>query len=284
MKKILISLVVLSFYFGATAQEENALLWKVSGNGIESPSYLYGTIHFICPDDFKMEESVKNAFDQTAQLFLEIDFDDPAMMGEMQQELMMKDGKSATDFLDEKSFQSLDKFFTDNIGISLKQVSTMKPFALMSLMIIPLTGCQPKSFETEFVQMASQKGSEVLGLESVKYQMGLFDSIPYQKQYDMLVKMAASPKEATEEFKQMTDAYKNHDLSALSVMMDDSEWDYRGYEDLLIYTRNANWIPLIEKAAKESPTFFAFGAGHLPGKKGVINLLKQAGYKIEPVN
>ena len=52
----------------------------------------------------------------------------------------------------------------------------------------------------------------------------------------------------------------------------------------LLINRNKNWIPEISKYAKEKPTFFGVGAGHLPGENGVINLLRKAGYTVKAVS
>jgi uncharacterized protein len=59
--------------------------------------------------------------------------------------------------------------------------------------------------------------------------------------------------------------------------------DMAGFEDLLLVNRNMNWIPVMEKAMLAQGTFFAVGAGHLPGNEGVISLLKKAGYTVVPV-
>ncbi|NQU87714.1 MAG: TraB/GumN family protein [Mariniphaga sp.] len=283
MKNIILLIVILSGFLNCFAQNEKSLLWEISGNGLENPSYLYGTIHFICPDDFNMDESIKLAFEEVEQLYLEIDFDDQAMLAEMQSLMIMQNGKSVSDFLSHEESEKLDQFFKSNIGAGLAQLGTIKPFALMSLMIRPLIGCEPKSFDLEFAEMAGKNQIEILGLETAAYQLSLFDSIPYNLQYEMLVELVENKDDGIKEFDEMVKAYKEKDLDALANMMDDSEWDYNGYEDLLIYNRNKNWIPLIEKAVQEMPTFIAVGSGHLPEEEGLIILLREAGYNVKPV-
>jgi uncharacterized protein YbaP (TraB family) len=68
-------------------------------------------------------------------------------------------------------------------------------------------------------------------------------------------------------------------------LMRESKFDAEseGFEEELLDKRNAAWIPVIEKAAREKATFFAFGAGHLGGDKGVINLLRRSGYTVRPL-
>lgn len=62
-----------------TNENENALLWEISGGQLKEPSYLYGTIHMICPADFRMSDLLKKKFESSTNLFLELDMDDPSM-------------------------------------------------------------------------------------------------------------------------------------------------------------------------------------------------------------
>jgi len=59
--------------------------------------------------------------------------------------------------------------------------------------------------------------------------------------------------------------------------------DTKGFEDEILDKRNQNWIPIIEKAAHDKSTFFAFGAAHLAGEKGVVSLLRAKGYTVKPL-
>jgi len=85
-----------------------------------------------------------------------------------------------------------------------------------------------------------------------------------------------------EDFSKMVAEYKKQNLDSLYQQVTSSP-DIQGSEKVLLFDRNARWIPQMESAMKESPTFFAVGAGHLAGDKGVINLLRQQGYTVKPV-
>jgi len=154
---------------------------------------------------------------------------------------------------------------------------------VMSVPYMTLLSCQPQSYEMVFTQMATNAKKEMLGLETVEFQMGIFDQIPYEKQAALLADMVRKKEDSTKEFAQMVALYKTQDVEGLLKAMDESEWDFNGYEDLLLANRNAAWIPVIQKAMQEKPTFFAVGAGHLGGEKGVLNLLKKQGYTVKPV-
>ena len=112
--------------------------------------------------------------------------------------------------------------------------------------------------------------------------MGVFDKIPDSVEAQMILEMIRKMPEQRTEFAQMVEAYKKEDIQKLGEEMTDSpEW--KGFEDIMLYNRNRNWISVMAAAMKEGTQLFAVGAGHLPGKEGVINLLRKAGYKVEPV-
>ena len=101
----------------------------------------------------------------------------------------------------------------------------------------------------------------------------------------MLVKsIKGGAKEGNSEFAKMVEMYKSQDIESMSQMMSGDDTEGLGqYESMLITTRNLNWIPLMAKSMKEKQTFFAVGAGHLGGKKGVVNLLRKEGYTVKPL-
>jgi len=82
---------------------------------------------------------------------------------------------------------------------------------------------------------------------------------------------------------EMTQAYFQNDLNTLFEVLIKNQ-QLKRYTDLLIYDRNRDWVAPIEENIKEQPAFIAVGAGHLPAENGLIELLKQKGYNLEPVN
>ena len=286
-KKLLVSGLLLAGSLTASAQvPDNALLYEVSGNGLVKPSYLYGTFHLVCPTDLVITEAMKKAVGEAQQVYLEIDMDDPALMTGMMKSMMMTDGKTVKDLLKPDDYTLLDNYLKQKMNMSLAQVGTMKPIGLMSLMYMTVLPCQPASYDMTFAQMATEDKKEVLGLETIDAQLAALDKIPMDEQLKGLVDMAKKPDEAKKEFNDLLTAYKAKDIAKLMRMMKSSQFsggDFAQYEDSLLGERNANWIPVIEKAAIRKPTFFAFGAGHLGDKKGVVNLLRQKGYTVKAV-
>jgi uncharacterized protein YbaP (TraB family) len=152
----------------------------------------------------------------------------------------------------------------------------------MAMIYPSLLGCQPQSWEAEFQKLAKDKGLEIKGLEKLSDQMDVFEKIPYQVQSEMLIKLLQNMDSSKIAFNQMLDIYKTKDVNKL-YKMTTSDADFGKYEGTLLNDRNQNWIPVIGEQAKKMSTFFAFGAGHLGGDKGVISLLRKAGYTVKPV-
>ena len=266
----------------AQAPTEKKLLWEITGKNISTPSYLYGTIHVLCPQDLVVTEQIKQKFEATQQLYLELDFDDPSMMRIMQQNMLMKDGNQLKKLLTEAEYDSVAGYFKAKMGMDLAMMGGVKPFMTMSMLIPSMMGCQPASWEMSLVQMAQKKKAEVLGLETVEEQLAVFDRIPYAEQAQMLLKYITDVDKNKAETARMIEAYKSQDLGALEKLIQESP-DMANHVDILLKERNQKWVPKIKKIVAEKPTFFAVGAGHLAGQFGVISLLRQAGYEVKAV-
>lgn len=259
---------------------ENSTLWKIEGNGLEKPSYLFGTIHITC--DATIEDDVKKALDETSQVVLEVDMDDPEMMTKMMGGMYMKDGKKISDLVTEEEYAIIDAMITKETGMPLKMLETMKPFFVISMLYPKMIDCTMQSFEQELIKIAKEQNEDILGLESIESQMQIFEDIPYEDQVADLLRTAKDNLEYDKNtFAKMLEIYKNEDITTMVEMMDDkNSVAVSKHQDKLLHNRNKNWISKIEEYAKEQPTFFGVGAGHLAGDNGVINLLREAGFTV----
>ena len=285
MKKFLLSLLTAGLLATAATAQDNALLYEVTGNGLAQPSYLYGTFHLICPNDLILSDALKKATADAQQLYLEIDMDDPNLQSSMMQGMMLTGGKTMKDLMSADDYTLVDSYLQKKSGMGLAQVGGLKPIALYSFMMMGVLGCQPVSYDLTLMQMATKDKKEILGLERLEDQLALFDKIPLEKQVSMLAEMARKPDEVQKELANLLMAYKAQDLAGMIKQMKESKYDggLDEFEADLLDKRNQNWIPVIEKAAKDKPTLFAFGAGHLGGDKGVIKLLRDKGYAVKGV-
>ena len=283
MKNILLFVGIFASLFANSQELEKNLLWKISGKGLKSPSYLFGTIHATC--DATLDANTLKALDDTKQLFLEIDMDDKAMPMQMMKFMKMNDDAKLSTLLSAEDFEIVDVFLTENMKMSAKFFDTYKPFMISAMLMPKLLDCKYASVESELMRVTKEQSEEVYGLETIEDQMKVFDAIPYQTQANELLKTAKEGLEKSKiEFQKMMDSYNDKDIEAMLAMMDDSENKMTSEnKDVLLNNRNKNWIPVITNTAKQVPTFFAVGAAHLAGDEGVIKLLRKAGYKVEAV-
>lgn len=287
-----ISILILSavFAFDAFAQQsketENALLWKVSGNCLTQDSYLYGTIHIICPEELVMNETITNHFNKTQQVYLEMDMDDLGLLLKMQspKTMNMEKGNSLKKLLKTEEYNLVSAFFRDSLQKNIKNYDKTKPFFTLSAVYPKMLPCkQPASYEVEFLKMAKSQKKEILGLETLDDQLAAVNSISYKEQAEGLLEYVKDFSHSKSEFARLVNAYKAQNLKEFAVLMEEEEGKMEGFEENFLKKRNEKWTAVIAEAASKKPTFFAFGAAHLIGENGMVNLLRNAGYKVEPI-
>ena len=270
--------------------DENSLLWEITGKDLTSPSWLYGTIHLISKEDFFLTDSTKAFIDRSKMVTFEINMEDmtdlSAQMG-LLMKAFMEDGKTLKDLLSEEDYKLVQEHFQE-IGLPLFMFERIKPMFLTvmasgDMSPTSMSSGDMLSYEMEIMELAKNTSKKMGGLESMEFQMSVFDSIPYEAQAQMLVESIKSTDTGDEEFAKMVELYKNQDIQGMVKMMGDDK-GIAEYEDLLLNTRNENWIPVMGKMMLDQPTFFAVGAGHLGGEQGVVALLRKDGYTVKPVH
>jgi uncharacterized protein YbaP (TraB family) len=278
--------LVCSLFIGLAygQKSENSLLWKISGNGLAKPSYLFGTIHITC--DASLSDKVKKAMDSTEQLCLELDMDDPNMQDQMMASMIMNKGNSLKSLASEEDYKIVDDFLKNTIGYTAEMLNIVKPFMISTLLYPKMLGCEMQSVETELMAIAKAQNEEVIGLETVVEQLAVFDAIPYQEQMNELVITAKDNMQRDKtELAEMMALYKTENVEEMVAFTEKSPNVMTSkYSDILLKNRYINWISRIDQIAKSKSTFFGVGAAHLGGEQGVIVLLRKAGFKVEAVN
>ena len=283
MRYVLLLFTIFISLFSNAQELEKSLLWKISGNGLKKPSYLFGTIHLTC--DTSLDANTLNALEATEQLYLELDMDDKSIQMQMMKLMMMKDGAKLSTLLSPEDFKILDEFMKKNLNMSAKLFDSFKPFMISSMLFPKMLDCKSQSVESELMKITKEQNEEIFGLEKAEDQMKVFDEISYQDQADELLKTVKDNLEKDKkEFQEMITIYQNKDIEGMLKMMSDSDNKITSEnQDILLNNRNKNWIPIMVKIMKDKPTFFGVGAGHLAGEEGVIKLLRKKGYKVEAV-
>ncbi len=291
MKRLSAGLLVTLVSITSLAQnneENNTLLWKISGNGIEKPSYLFGTVHMICKEDAYLSNNLVKAIENADRVYLELDMDNLFEMVGAMMKMKMKNDTTLADLLTPQEYKRIKEYFESNVSmLPFSVLETYKPLLASALLMESSMVCDAQVAMEQLVMEAAKKYEKrIEGLESMAYQMSIFDSIPYKLQARELLKsISADNKELDDkkEMKALMDAYKEQDLKKLGDMISKSDQEMMQYQDILLINRNINWVEKLKKLLKDKSLVIAVGAGHLPGEKGVINLLRKEGYKVTPV-
>lgn len=267
---------------------DKALLWKISGNGLKKPSYLLGTIHLIPKDKFRFSDATYDALAEAKRVTFEIDMKEMtniAAQFSLLTKAFMSGGKTLKDLLSPEDYAFV-KQKLDTKGMPSSMLERMKPMFLSTLFTSDEDSgvdntANMTSVEMELYRQVKRRKLESAGLETAAYQMGIFDSIPYEAQAKMLVETLRNTEGADDDFGKMIELYEQKDINAMEAMMSDEAYGMNDYQDVLLRNRNRNWIPVMGRMMREKATLFAVGAGHLGGGTGVIALLRKEGYRVE---
>lgn len=294
MKKTLVFMLLLCITLGAQAQ----LLWKVSGNGLDRPSYVIGT-HHLAP--LSVKDSIANlqqAIDQTEQVYGEIVMDDannPEILMKMQQAMMLPADTTLKSFYTQAQYDTIAAVVKNYMGVDLALFDKLKPATITTQLSVALAMKSLKGFnpqeqlDTWFQTQARQAGKKVGSLETIDMQINvLYNSQTLMRQALLLYCTATHIEQGVDQSLRMNQAYMKQDLDELLAIIEEKMGDACDStpEEIstLIYGRNANWARQFPNIMKQSPTLFVVGAGHLPGPQGLLKLLQKQGYTVEAMN
>lgn len=264
----------------------NTLLWEISGNGLKHPSYLFGTMHILCADDAHLSENLQNVIRDVDKIYFELDMDDmQEMMGALQY-LRMNDGQKISELLTKEEYAKVEDYFRhSNFPMPMSMMNRFKPYFVSSLIGEQMLTCEQKNgMEMQIMQESKKYKKEIKGLETTQFQASIFDSIPYEKQARDLVTYIDSIDSYKKVMLEMVDVYREQDLDKMDSLMHKSDPGMEEYMDILLFDRNKRWANQMPAIMKDNSVLFAVGAGHLPGEKGVIHLLREAGYNVTPMS
>lgn len=271
----------------APTPNENALLWKISGKGLRTPAYLYGTIHVIPKKDFFLSDSTIAALNQAENVAFEFNLKKEMKLLpqiRLMFKMKMRNDTTLSMLLNEEDY-ALVQQAVGKKHLPMRIVERVKPMLIADMISQDFNANKDAmtSYEMEFLARAKEQDKKISGLETARYQIGVFDKIPYELQAQMLVDDLKKNDQSNKEYKRLVRLYKRQDLEMLGKMILNEENEGNGFNDALLDTRNSNWIPVMERLMKKDKMFFAVGAAHLIGEKGVVSLLRRKGYTLTAI-
>lgn len=282
--KLFAAILVFTLAFSfSQAQEkiklENSVLWKVEHPELEKPSYILGTLHFMCEVDFKIPEKVTEAFKNVDALVLEVNLSDPKELQSMQES--MSNPKKISEELSKKQFNELDILVTKITGVPLSTYDAYGLSMLNTILITKMLPCsQFKSMENELTLLATKNQKPIFSLEKASQQIEIIkNAYPTEFALKQIMLFEFYKKD----FKKAITAYNKEDISTAVGLITKEEYLDENATALLQINRNKNWVEKMPVMMEERSNLFAVGAAHLTDDYGIIHLLKSRGYTVTPV-
>lgn len=273
--------------------------WKIEKAGVE-PSWLLGTMHISDSRVLDMPNGAREAFAKATTVIVESDEitsekQAAASLLAKPELTMFLDGKSITDMLPSKDLATLETGLKER-GIPLAAVAKMKPWILSSFVALPACEFARKARGASFLDMklakdALAEGKELVGLETLLEQITALSELPMSFHVQSLVEMLRLGDRMNDVMTTMIDLYVAGDVGTIMPMMKhidpnkdaQSDIEYAAFEQRIIDDRNHVMAEGAASHLEKGNVFMAVGALHLPGKVGVIELLREKGFSLTAV-
>jgi uncharacterized protein len=260
----------------------NSLLWVVSRKDIPNPSYIFGTTHLICRDDYLWTDKMAASLEQSGKICFELDMDDPAVLTQVYTGMLNKNGIKLESYFTPDQYKLLRRYVKDSLGLSMGLLQDIKPLGVQCLLSKNGVSCpSPISYEDSIMKIAQKNKKEILGLELPLEVIALLENIPVSLVIEDIMLQVQNNKKNDSEYTKLIAAYRSQDIQALYTLVATSK--DLGDMGAFLDERNRKWTPRIMDQMKNSSVFFAVGAGHLWGERGLISLLRKEGYTVEPL-
>ncbi|ABC63262.1 TraB/GumN family protein [Erythrobacter litoralis] len=262
-------------------------LWKLADE--DTTIYLFGTVHVLPKDQPWFTPAIDTALDSSDELVTEV-LMTPEIGAKTQaivmQKGMLPEGSSVRDLMNEQQKATYETAMT-RLGLPVAAFDRFEPwFGALNLSILPLMkeGYSPEDGVEKVLEKETDREIKRAALETIEFQLSIFDELPQQAQVDYLVQAAEMIDELKPYIDRMVAEWIEGNADALAEIMNEGVAENPVLMERLMHERNANWAVWIDDRMDEPGTvFIAVGAGHLAGQKSVQELLTERGFTITRV-
>lgn len=261
------------------SKKKNALLWEINGEDL-STSYLFGTMHVRDQRAFRYEDLVKSKIKDCEVYAGEMNLDEINHVA-MANSMDLDQDVYLHDLLKPKIYKRLSKLLKKQTGLSLIHFDNSQPILVTNLLTESLLSRDAKlSLDASLWEYAKSEEKITIGIESFEEQMHILSNLSLDYQIKGLSDLVRNFKKFSKQLQKLTALYEKADIHRLYKKSKSQAGKMR---KLMIYDRNKIMADRIELLINEQAVFISVGAGHLSGGKGIIRLLKKAGFKLRPV-
>ncbi|MFV2005628.1 MAG: TraB/GumN family protein [Gammaproteobacteria bacterium] len=268
---------------------DSPMLWRIEQADPQSnirSSYIFGTIHMDNEAVMAIPDSVTQRLYAADTLMLELELNENSSI-DVLRKMLFTDGKNLQQVLGETEYKKVSLALAKSGNqLPVEVLSVLKPWAAMLLLIKP----ENKSgtfLDKKLADIARSSNKRIEGLETIDEQLSVFDDLLLEDQVKMLRSTLSSLAEKDQAYKDLLDAYLSGDLQKIVQVSREQEPEDKALAQLLntrlIDNRNQKMFDRIQYRLRQGNTFIAVGTLHLPGELGLLNKLRQAGYRLSRV-
>lgn len=259
---------------------KSSLLWRLTPPDGGPDSYLFGTMHVRDLRAFGWLKTAQKCLEQCDVFATEFDFaeTDPSAVALV---LQLPEGQYLDTLLKPGAWKNLEYYCRKKINVPVQAVRLMHPMTVsMTLTNAFLSDEASMSLDETLYEYAIALGIKTTGVETFDEQLQTLKRIPFEQHVKGLAWLLKNYSRQKRRLRKMLRWYRNGDIRELYKV---AKKDAKGMRKILLYERNALMVKRFAEIARQESLFCAVGAGHLAGEKGLLRLLKKAGFNIRPL-
>lgn len=261
--------------------KQNSLLWRISCGENGPVSYLFGTMHVRDMRAFGWLKTAERRLAECEVFATEFDFsetDETALAAALE----LPEGKTLDEFLKPGVWKTLDHYCRKKLGVPAENMRSQHPLTVTTALTAAFMFEEsPHSLDETLWRSARNLGKKTTGVETFAEQLETLRKIPFEQQLKSLTWLLKNYGRQKKRLKKMMNWYACGNVRQLFKA---AKKDAKGMRRILVYERNMLMAKRFGEIARKRSLFCAVGAGHLAGGKGMLRLLKKAGFKVKPLS
>ncbi|MBL6449531.1 TraB/GumN family protein [Fulvivirga sp. 29W222] len=292
LKKFLISLtlIIVSPHISHGQINDNnthAVLWKISGNGLSKPSYLYGIVNFLPKKEYSVPRKVKNAM-KDCEVFATKLISDNSSQKKFNKAVRIPNDGWINDYLTDDELNQLRLLLMMRFDVREHayhfNYSRLQPIILVTTTTALNLDKNIIFPEEELSDIARKNKMTTKGLGTIQEEINAFEKFPIKDQVEALKYTVNNFEQHLKNYDQLVKFYiEEENLEKVKEETLKATNESKPFQQYYYSERVKNWYPEIKKTIQNNSTFFALGAPFLSGKGGLIQMLKQEGFEVQPI-
>ena len=267
--------------------QEDAVLWEVSGNGLTEKSYLFGFINFMPDEEFVVSGRIRRAMDECDLFVTKMPHTRSAQKEFTKAARIPNDGW-INDYLTDDELNQLRLLMLLDLEVTEHDYhftySRLQPVILVTASTLLYLGDDVIFVEDELAHAAKKHHLKFRSLSTVEEEIAAFEKFPIEDQVEALKHTVNNWDEHISDYNQLVRSYMDdQDLEMIHEEILRATNRSEPFQQVYYYDRNKSWTGKIKEMIAEKPSFIAVGAAHFFGDAGLIKLLKAEGYTLTPL-